>query len=424
MLLENYHKSDMTSISEFYKTGRRIVKPYKLSQGNAITVQDLFEKVIVNNLPSKETVIGWHRLLMRYVDDPRAVFFIRKHGSYSKKYYDKQRRGMETKCQDGFNFVFVDNFFVQVIALMAINNFVPDYDDFMEYVLSKTIPCHGFAPVGAEKLHANFANHIRTTINSTRNYYIAHILSVNESYSIDYNRCNEVIFSCGEANEWNNNIHTRILNNNFSNEEKKIFKAHFLRFVHPINYFLVPKDSFSSIKKIGEKDELIEYMYRYISGIYGNFFEEFCNNVLSAYKISDKDTNMISSTVINLEYGRHIKRGTNKDDVSDKAISTHYVEIENSDFDEIKVGILVNKDLRNLLKSGKIPEEIVKKMLDKAGSFELFHISFPFLSNGDNMQKERYYKDGVVINGNVYYLCSQFYPRQRKYVVEFFNRYK
>ena len=39
----------------------------KLSEGSADTIKDFWDEFIEPNLPEKETVLKWHRVLMNYI---------------------------------------------------------------------------------------------------------------------------------------------------------------------------------------------------------------------------------------------------------------------------------------------------------------------------------------------------------------------
>ena len=71
------------------------------------------------------------------------------------------------------------------------------------------------------------------------------------------------LFPRGNQNDWKNNpgndYPSRFIEKSDTNKLRKITIAHFLRLVHPINYFLVPKTNLSNLD-IGESPELISFM--------------------------------------------------------------------------------------------------------------------------------------------------------------------
>jgi len=72
-----------------------------------------------------------------------------------------------------------------------------------------------------------------------------------------------------------NNIYKRKLNYSFTNDEKKIIIAHFLRFIDPINYFLVPNKNNINVKSIGENRNVVDYILRRSFEVYGDSFINF-----------------------------------------------------------------------------------------------------------------------------------------------------
>ena len=60
------------NIQTFYSN---ISKQYcpKLSENSSKTIKEFFDTCIEPNLPKKETIIGWDKLLDKYVNDPEAI---------------------------------------------------------------------------------------------------------------------------------------------------------------------------------------------------------------------------------------------------------------------------------------------------------------------------------------------------------------
>jgi hypothetical protein len=83
-------------------------------------------------------------------------------------------------------------------------------------------------------------------------------------------------------------------------------KAHFLRLVHPINYFLVPKRSNETDiinNDIGEYIKLLQYMYLYTKDKYEDIFESYQKNILFNYSYNNIILNNIKNEKINIKYG-------------------------------------------------------------------------------------------------------------------------
>jgi hypothetical protein len=93
--------------------------------------------------------------------------------------------------------------------------------------------------------------------------------------------------------------------------QKLWIKAHFLRFVHPINYFLVPKrkcEQDSVNNDIGEYTPLIDYVYLYTSRIYANELKNFEYNIFAKKKRIIKTEDDIGTIKINMHYGRNVSQ--------------------------------------------------------------------------------------------------------------------
>ena len=112
------------NLSEFLLAIDKTCVP-QLTDGEAKTVREYFNTTLKSNMVELDIVKKWHDLLMRYVEDKRAVFFVRKYASASNKQWNLIRRGFETKLSDDFRYVYCDNYFAHYFFVMAISNFVP-----------------------------------------------------------------------------------------------------------------------------------------------------------------------------------------------------------------------------------------------------------------------------------------------------------
>ena len=76
------------------------------------------------------------------------------------------------------------------------------------------------------------------------------------------------------------------MDKSFTEDEKKIIRAQFLRFIDPINYFLVPsnwkeRQSNGKGKKIGENEDVINFMIKKNHETFGKKYEEFLDLALA-----------------------------------------------------------------------------------------------------------------------------------------------
>ena len=265
----------------------------RLKADTAKDFDELWKKVIEPNLPDKDSVIGWHNLLMQYIQQDNAVFTLRCY---------PDRRGFLNKVfvhnKESFETFYTDNSVPFYFYSMAKDGFVPNIAEFNDAMINnRMFPCSYFPSKG---VYPQGKNH---GINS-KGYKLAHIFSTGENYdkkagytSIT-NFC-EAEFPNANITKWNSVLpngkyYRRIdIDDHPKAETVRAFAvAHFLRSVYPLNYFLVPmttgiEDKESKIKKtniywydnegrereeIGENSELIEYVASKIKSMYENEF--------------------------------------------------------------------------------------------------------------------------------------------------------
>ncbi len=270
----------MMTINDYYRAKKD--KPQR-PESNYKKISDFYVNFIEPMLPNPKTVSAFHKLLVKYYNDPEAIFLIRKYESTKKNDVWDNRRGAVTRFTDDFEYVFASNFLADQIYMMVYNDFVPSYDDFKQMIKSRSLKLAGGTEV--EKAIRSYP-----PIGKTLDYYLAHIEGVNGCYlrsSGGYSALNREesahIYPRGEKEDW---LHTpnriRIFKEYcLTDEEKNIAKAHFLRFLDPMNFFITPKvkDFSHSIenftKNIGELAELVDYVKKQYAAIYGAEFFEF-----------------------------------------------------------------------------------------------------------------------------------------------------
>lgn len=97
----------------------------------------------------------------------------------------------------------------------------------------------------------------------------------------------------------------------------------------------------------------------------------------------------------------------------------------------LKVGILVNTTFKKLVASQSLSNEMIVMLQDERYSKNTFDINFPFLKKIDwgtslsDQRKEngynRYWKDEILINGERYFVCSQWYERNKPKFIKWLN---
>ena len=213
-------------------------------------LEELWEKVIKPTLPDKSVVIQWHELLMKYVNQDNAVFSLRAFPT---------RRGFLNKVyigdQESFGTFYTDNSVPVYFYSLAKDGFVPSLAELNNALINKlTFPYGYFSNTDGSQFVA-YPKGNNPEINK-KGYKLAHIFSAGENYSSDAGYksitdfCNSV-FPKDATDKWENQIlqsgqHFRPIKLNNATEAQKARAfaiAHFIRSVHPLNYFLVPNKS-------------------------------------------------------------------------------------------------------------------------------------------------------------------------------------
>lgn len=255
----------MSDIEDFFSNISNKECP-KLEANTCKTIEDLYSQLeSMKCFPDEDIIEKWDCLLKEYIECTDAVFFIRRYASGKKDGKWDTRRGLltEVKYNDKsvLRYVFVDNFFAQYFFAMAYNKFVPELEEFRNFIRDKNMP-YGYLETSEEKPYQTY--HKGNSYPLGKNgWKLSHVYSANENdYNFNYEAEKNTLFPKGEYSDWNNKK-IRTLEQKLSDDEKRKVKAHFLRVVHPINYFLTPKcdlqTSKMGIKDIGEYPPMIEY---------------------------------------------------------------------------------------------------------------------------------------------------------------------
>ena len=276
---------------------------------SAKDLEELWNKVISPTLPDKSTVVAWHNLLMDYVKQDNAVFSLRAYASGKNS-----RRGFLNKVyicgQVSFGTFYTDNSIPVYFYSLAKDGFIPTLTELNNALINKLTFPYGYFSTSAGTNFVAYPKGDNPEINK-KGYKLAHIFSAGENYSnkAGYGSIKEFCdsaFPNSAITQWQNNIlpsgqHFRPICLKDKSEAEKIRKfaiAHFIRSVHPINYFLIPnktnrRDEASGIIKtniywrdpingknmdeIGEYSKLIEFVAAKIKNIYKDtkVYEEF-----------------------------------------------------------------------------------------------------------------------------------------------------
>jgi len=217
-----------------------------------------------------------------------------------------------------YGYVFVSNFDAQEIYNMVLRIENPNVDAFTNMIKSGKYYLHydnGGSCVESDIAYYHCTGTVRGGVMTEARWYLAHINDVNGDYFMEENQneINEIVKKLcpsgdenyepekeckdnlwGVIRDWktpdawtkcfgdkyksvfdylgiNEDKRIRIIeksNDTDFEKEKKLLKAHFLRFIHPFNYFLVPTSKYifnAVIGHIGEYPPLIRYVRKEIA---------------------------------------------------------------------------------------------------------------------------------------------------------------
>lgn len=296
------------TINDFYSLTVPKIK-YSYCNKPIHTIGDFYKEFLIdsNRLPQKNVVEAWHKLLVWYIDQPNAPLFIRKYEAGKNEGEWDNRRGCVVQFQDGFEIVYASNFLAHDIFLMAYHGFVPSKTDFMKSIKKRELRI-------TSGTNIERALRLYPSANKGLSYcYLAHIMDVNGRYLRDDGSYKELsksevdwIFPRGVPSEWENSP-DKIwhISRKLSDSEKEIAKAHCLRFLDPMNYYLTPltKHCVHTIpgfkKNIGEFSCLTYYIQQQYKGIFADNYKQL---VERGRFLEQKPKGYTGSETINLEY--------------------------------------------------------------------------------------------------------------------------
>lgn len=344
-----------------------IQKTSKLTEiplGTAYDFDEFWNNFIEPRLPKKSVVLAWHKLLMEYINEEDAVFFIRAFAGPPRKSH-LLRRGFYNTTNYGFSAFYGDNGCTAYFYSMAFDGYVPTLKEFEDVMKGRVFPC-SYIQTKSERAYAAY-HYGKDPGIATKGYKIAHVFSSGENFdkaSCGYNTigdfCNKE-FPRGESEDWSSTrtdvygkYHYReikIKSMADADRIRKFLVAHFLRTVHPINYFLVPKkaniywyDSGILRDEIGENKDLILYVANKLKAIYGTAYDEFVSLIFPS------DVSLISAKnkIINAEYGPELWR-TKKGIITKTKSPKLSIDLTPSDINEFKKNLLAKKQAERIV---------------------------------------------------------------------------
>lgn len=436
------------TIREYYehystKEGRKTIRyPLVLVDGSAKTVAELYDTCIKAHVEMiQKNAVAWHEMLMRYVKREDAVFWIRRYESSSQKAKAENngrwpiRRACKTEYDD-LSYVFVSNFDAHEILNMIRFVDAPSDDEFADLMKTNKFPLHYDDGEGSDENYIAVYPKVgspKAGVLTVGHWYLAHILGVNKDYRcpVDFN----AMCPRGNLSDWSKqgNVMVRKIAGKFPGE-RDLIVAHFLRFIDPLNYYVVPGKNFQDNheyyfrqNQIGEYSVLCNYVAAKYCDIYGEkVMEEFREKVFAN---SLTEVSMGGQCNIDISYGANIctksksSTGAASSPAStqkDKSDSITEVKAEVAGCSEVEVGKLARGALRHLLVSNKVSESEIEQLLKAETSKEIFGLNYPALVAIDSMDARlscRYYAGVLDIQNKKYRLCNDWYERNRERLV-------
>ncbi|MEK6450976.1 MULTISPECIES: hypothetical protein [unclassified Myroides] len=251
-----------------------------VSKGKAKNVDEFIEKIVKNQFEeSKDTIIEIHKTLMKYVEQASSTYFLRLYGAFTKDKYDLLRRGFLSEYACGNKMVFCDNTFSMLFTGAKLSNKAYTVEDLNKLFSGKELICSfGVTTKERELIFYDNKNAPKVDLNS-RGWYLAHLNPVGKSYSSlkEKSKLKEVFIN-PDRKEWNSDSKVRQVKSSIPASELELLKAHFLRLVHPLNSFLVPKRTqlLYEGKNFGEEDELLYKVQNLVKNMFPVEYGEFC----------------------------------------------------------------------------------------------------------------------------------------------------
>lgn len=255
-------------------------------KGLAENATDFFNQIIKWQFQHKATIQAIHKALLEYVKRPDAVFAIRLYGSAPRKKYFLLRRGFLSEYQDGLKTLFCDNTFAMPFAALKLHGKCYTASDLVEHLNQKNVVC-GFKIDKEERKLAYYKcnNYSHINLNDS-GWYLAHILPV--GYNFAGKQRLTKVFPNPKRAEWElDPAHIRRVDRSFTENEYAVLVAHFLRLVHPLNSFVIPKQDYVAYdgKNLGEEQELINIVQDYVKAE----FPEECAELQTLMQIPEQE---------------------------------------------------------------------------------------------------------------------------------------
>ena len=375
------------------ETLKNLTKKTTIKNKNVLNVENnyykdlltFFDEYIRPRMLDKDIVIGWHKMLMEYVEMNDNTLFLRAGNTAGKL-----RRGWMTRYVCGeksFNVVFTDNDLGCIIYKMALDGFIPSTNEFYNYLTTfdtwnnisinwetnrkiqnefdleqnterkfLKFPVH-FLESGGKNYPDKHENEMNAALLSGKccvignlGYKHSHIFNAGKDFHF-----NETVLGMSDITskyitinkddvsdyKWDSSIrnYIRIININDEaeyNDLKQIARAATLRFIDPLNHFLSPKaksnlymDKNGEIHfDVAEYAVLTNYIANYICTTYKEIdFEDFFRKALVNFDYIDESKKTFKVMFISKEEAIDEKENVKKSKKSNKKLNKNIKKI-------------------------------------------------------------------------------------------------
>lgn len=407
-----------------------------LPKGKQDTMEDFFQNFVIPRLPQKSVVQAWHQLLMEYTEDLVNLSCCVRFGNNGsdkisdegESGYYKLRRGWLTQnTEDNFEYFFADNFFSAFIYKMALDGFVPaDVHEFRNIFQQHKFPYgFGFKIDNKVNEYKGVVIAIGKQPGFLDNYKLSHVFDAGESFLMDDGtvlgdaELSPQYYPIGHSDDFLKNSN-KIRRMKISEEAKKVIVAKFLRFAHPLNYFLTPGKKLHTckakvhMKDIGEDPVMLYRVRQYLKNEYPSEYTEFLERIMWSddyigiqYERPGKAFKKLSkakpsaATSKSSATTKRTPRGVNKEIVLD---------IMNSIVNSGKMTTVLLNDLKT---------SVYTKINFKLPTYPLLILETDFPSTG--YERRKYYPEPIEIYGDKYFVCSQWIPERIAKLEEWYN---
>lgn len=277
---------------------------------------------------------------------------IRKGNDRSKRYMervpdDALRRGFLTKTNDGYDFTYNDNDFATYILEMTLNNNIIgklNENELKNHLTTPNATIRFNKSCAEERKKAFFKINGRPSHISEKGYTLAHIFDVNNHYydkNMEIDNLNtenilrlpSVNITRGRYSEYQlqNNGFIFRTNYNPGKNARKFLEAHMLRFLHPLNYFCVPKDKGNdriycefidcinnvNSNRISGYEHLLYYAHYKFKEKYKDIYDDYLKRIMlpdnsfDFFEKSKPTADYYGTEKINIQYGNPLKDNQN-----------------------------------------------------------------------------------------------------------------